>query len=187
MISDMISVARAGLLVAAAMLAMAPAAAAPATPVAPSPATAAAAQTTTGTTTGVRVSNAWLRLPAVSGRPGGGFFTIAGGSSADRLLAVGSPAVERIELHETTGQNGRMSMRALDSVAVPAGGTVEFAPGGRHLMLFGVQPTVQAGDRVPLLFSFESGAKLTVEAEARSPAARRAATGMAPPPAHRQH
>lgn len=158
----MIALARAGLLVAGAMLAIAPAAmaAAPAAGTAPASAPAKAS--------GVTVSNAWLRLSPVAGRPGGGFFTLKGGTSADQLLSVSSPAVARIEMHETTSTNGVMAMEARDSVDVPAGATVEFAPRGRHLMLFGVAASVKPGDRLPLTFAFKSGAKVTVEAEARS-------------------
>ena len=128
-----------------------------------------------------QVSNAWLRLPAVQDRPGGGFFTLQGGSEADALVAVTSPRVGRIEIHETSNENGIMRMQARNSIALPAHGEVQFAPGGWHLMLFGVQPGIKPGDKVPLTFRFRSGAELTTEAEARAPGAR---GGSATGPAH---
>lgn len=128
----------------------------------------------------VQVTDAQLRLPVISGRPGGGFFTMHGGAAADALVAVTSPRIERIELHQTTNTNGVMSMAAQQSVEVPAGATVAFAPRGRHLMLFGVASDVKPGDKVPLTFRFKSGAQVTVDAVAQSMAG--AGSGM-----HHQH
>lgn len=54
-----------------------------------------------------------------------------------------------------------MRMERVDGVAVPAGGTVRFAPGGYHLMLFGLKPGMRS---VPLTFGFASGG--TVQAVA---------------------
>ena len=43
-----------------------------------------------------------------------------------------------IEIHTTQMDDGVMRMRRLREVEIPAGATVRFEPGGRHLMLFGV-------------------------------------------------
>jgi len=110
-------------------------------------------------------SQAWVRLPAVAGRPGAAYFTIQGGAQADTLLAVSTPAALRAELHETLDQGGVKSMRPTRDVAVPAKAVVEFAPGGRHVMLFDLGPGVKAGTRVPLSLAFASGTKLDVQAE----------------------
>jgi copper(I)-binding protein len=113
------------------------------------------------------VMDAWVRLPAAAGRPGGGYFMAHGTAKADALVGVSSPKAERIELHSMVNEGGVMKMRAEQSFALPADGTLTFAPGGSHLMLFGLSPDVKAGGKVPLTFTFKSGAKVTVEAEAR--------------------
>jgi copper(I)-binding protein len=38
-------------------------------------------------------------------------------------------------MHETVIEDGIASMSALGTVVVPAGSSVEFSPGGKHLML----------------------------------------------------
>jgi len=43
-----------------------------------------------------------------------------------------------------------------------------FAPGGRHAMLFDIDPTLRGGDTVPLVFTFDPAPPVTVEAEVRS-------------------
>lgn len=53
-------------------------------------------------------------------------------------------------------------MKPLARVAVPAGGSVTFAPGGYHLMLIGLTKPVKTGDAVPATLTFASGAKVKV-------------------------
>jgi copper(I)-binding protein len=120
--------------------------------------------------------DAWVRLPAVAGRPAGGYFMAHGTSAADALIAVTSPMAERIELHSMTNENGVMKMRKEESFALPAKGTLTFAPGGSHLMLFGLSGDVKPGGKVPLTFRFKSGATVTIDAEARA-----ASAAVAPP------
>ena len=108
---------------------------------------------------------AWVRLPAVAGRPGAAYFTIRGGAQADTLLAVSTPAALRSELHETMDHQGTNSRHPAGDIAVPANGTVEFAPGGKHVMLFDVGPNVKAGGRIPLALAFASGKKLELQAQ----------------------
>ncbi|UZK65977.1 copper chaperone PCu(A)C [Sphingomonas sp. M1-B02] len=112
----------------------------------------------------LKVEDAWVRLPAVAGRPGAAYFTIQGGDTPDTLLAVATRAALRVELHETSDQNGLKAMRPIRDVAIPAAGTVAFAPGGKHVMLFDLGPNVKAGERIPLALSFAGGKRLEVQA-----------------------
>jgi copper(I)-binding protein len=109
-------------------------------------------------------SDAWVRLPAVAGRPGAAYFTIHGGATADTLLAVSTPAALRAELHETQDHQGMKSMRPVRDVAVPAKSAVEFVPGGKHVMLFDLGPNVKPGARIPLALAFAGGKRLDVQA-----------------------
>jgi periplasmic copper chaperone A len=111
-------------------------------------------------------SAAWVRLPAVSGRPGAAYFTLRGGTTADTLLSISTPAALRAELHETSSDQGRVAMRPVKDIALAAGGTVTFAPGGKHAMLFDIGPNVKPGDKLPLTLSLASGKRLEVQAQA---------------------
>ena len=109
----------------------------------------------------VEVADAVITLPAASGRPGAAYFTLR--SSADaRLTGIDSARAGRIELHEP-------GMRRAEAVALPPSEPVRFEPGGRHAMLFELDPSLKAGDRLSLTFSFASAPPVTVEAEVRRP------------------
>src|SRR3984885_14720475 len=78
----------------------------------------------------VQVSDAWIRaLPA--NLPAAGYFTLHNSSGKEiSLTAARTPDCGMLMLHRSTQSGGMGSMQDVTSVAVPAGGTVKFAPGG---------------------------------------------------------
>jgi len=50
------------------------------------------------------------------------------------VTQVQSPQFARVEIHETTIEDGISKMRALDSLTVPANGSARLERGGKHLM-----------------------------------------------------
>jgi copper(I)-binding protein len=125
----------------------------------------------------IAIDHAYSHPTAAPGVPGVGFFTLTNqGRTADRLLSAQSPAVGRIEIHQSSVRNGVMQMRAVtDGVALPAGQTVAFAPGGLHLMLFSLAEPLREGAQVPVTLTFERAGTvstmLTVEPRDDAPAA----------------
>ena len=113
----------------------------------------------------VRVSHAWVRLPAAKNRPGGAYFRMEAGSEGTRLLGVSSPGVRWVELHETETDGGKTRMKQRKEIEFPSRGELAFEPGGRHAMLFGINSKVKAGDRIPVTFSFNVAPPITVEAQ----------------------
>ena len=112
-----------------------------------------------------------MRLPAVAGNPGAGYLVVHGGPVAERLLAVESPAAGSTELHasmkmggDNKGAGGMTGMQRLDGIDVPANGTVRFAPGGNHVMIFGLGAGLKPGGTIPLSIRFAKGQPLTIEA-----------------------
>ena len=107
------------------------------------------------------VSDAWVRLAAVPGRPAAAYFTLHGGPADATLINVTTDVAVRSEMHESMTDAGGMSgMRPLASVAVPAASDVAFRPGGRHVMLFNVNPGVRPGERrILLTFTFSDGTR----------------------------
>ncbi|WP_166038760.1 copper chaperone PCu(A)C [Sphingosinicella sp. YJ22] len=116
----------------------------------------------------VTVTDLVVTVPAVPGGPGAGYFTLRGAGGGGTLLAVASPRAERIELHETRSEGGMTRMVAIERVAV-VDDEVRFEPGGKHAMLFGVDPALKVGDRLNLTFTFEGAPAVTVEADVRGP------------------
>ena len=126
----------------------------------------------------IEVSDAWVRLPAAAGRPGSGYFTLTGGAQGTTLISVRSDLAIRTEMHATMriegaagkgGGMGAMTMRPLDAVPLAAEGEVRFAPGGRHLMLYGVSPSLKPGGTSILTFTFADGSRLERKAWAIGP------------------
>ncbi|MFD1786811.1 copper chaperone PCu(A)C [Sphingomonas floccifaciens] len=114
------------------------------------------------------VKYAWIRLPAVPGRPGAAYFTLAAGSGAITLVSVKTPAAKRAELHETmAGGHGATTMAALDRVAVSANAAATFAPGGRHVMLFDMDPALKSGDETIVTLGLADGRTLEATATVR--------------------
>ncbi len=115
------------------------------------------------------VSDAVVKLPAVAGHPGAGYFTLHGGAERNKLVQVSSPQVGRVELHESIMKGGMMSMSAIEGgIDVPIDGEVKFQPGGKHAMLFEIDPKVTAGAKVKLNFAYSSGKIMEVDAEVKA-------------------
>ena len=117
--------------------------------------------------TKVRVTDAWIRLAAVPGRPAAGYFTLLAGPSPVELTGVASP-LARVELHAMSMAGGVMRMNTLRSVRVAAEARISFAPAGNHLMLFNLPASIAPGASVPLIFRFADGATIKVDATAHS-------------------
>ena len=109
------------------------------------------------------VSDAWMRaLPAKL--PAAGYFTLTNtGKTEVSLTGASSAACGMLMLHKSTQSGGMGSMEDVTSVAVPAGGTVKFAPGGYHLMCMDPTPEVTPGGTVSVELTFAGGAKLAAD------------------------
>lgn len=116
----------------------------------------------------VTVAKAWVRLAAVPANPSAAYFTLNGGARDETLTGVATGSAARAEMHESMNQGGTMSMMPVKLVAIRAGGTVSFAPGGKHVMLFGLKP-VKPGDTIPLSLSFASGRTVVTQAKVVGP------------------
>ncbi|HEY5644225.1 MAG TPA: copper chaperone PCu(A)C [Woeseiaceae bacterium] len=65
-----------------------------------------------------------------------GYLTLQNNTDAAIVVTrVQSPQYARVEIHETTIEDGISKMRALDSLTVPANGAARLERGGKHLML----------------------------------------------------
>lgn len=88
----------------------------------------------------------------------------------DELVAVSSPVAERADVHESSvDADGRATMDAVPSLAVPAGSTVTFAAGGLHVMLTGLGEELEQGDTFPMTLTFEEAGDVTVTVDVVAP------------------
>ncbi len=110
------------------------------------------------------VDQAWIRISPNKDMPSAGYFVVHGGETPVELRGVMTDRALRVEMHESIDKGGKMTMQPIDRVAVPARTQVAFAPGGKHLMLWGVNPEAVAQGKVPLTFLFSNGDRIIVDA-----------------------
>jgi len=118
----------------------------------------------------VTIDAPWIRGVVPGQSVTGAFMTIRS-TEATSLIGVHSPAASEVGLHRTAMVDGMMSMEPVESLAVPAHGSVQLAPGGLHVMLVGLRTPLRAGQKVPLTLTFRSADHrqtiVTVQAEVR--------------------
>ena len=116
----------------------------------------------------IRVDQAWAR-PAAGSGPGAAYLSIRnGGDQPDRLIGARSACCATIEIHRTQVSDGRMSMLPVqDGIALEPGATLDLAPGGYHMMLFGLREPLRIGMRFVVTLEFEQNGEIPVEIEVR--------------------
>ena len=111
------------------------------------------------------ITGAWFRsLPGKL--PAGGYFTAQNNSRRDvAIIGARSEACGMLMIHQSSNKGGMSGMDMMDTVKVPAGGQVTFAPGGYHLMCEGAK--MKIGTRVPVLINLSDGTVVAVAFEVK--------------------
>jgi copper(I)-binding protein len=114
-------------------------------------------------TSGVlEVRDAWAR-PAAIGDNGAVYLVIENGTAQeDQLLSAQTDIAAAVEIHLSQMEGDHMSMHQQEHVAVPAGETVEFSPGGLHIMLVSLQRDLRIGETFDMKLKFEHGGEKTI-------------------------
>jgi uncharacterized protein YcnI/copper(I)-binding protein len=119
----------------------------------------------------LNISGGYVRA-MLPGQPvGGGYLTIHnGGTAAERLVTVTSPAAGKVEMHEMKMDNNVMQMREVKGgIAIPPGATVTLAPSGLHLMFKQVKTPFKQGGTVPVTLTFEKAGAIDLVLPVTSP------------------
>ena len=117
----------------------------------------------------LEVSDARLMLPAVSGRPGAIYFEVK--NTGEKNYAIRRADVEgagSAELHGSMEMNGQMTMDSLGQVLVNAGDSQSFEPGGFHVMVFDLDPSLAAGGTTEMTLTVVGGKKKSFPVEIRA-------------------
>ena len=87
----------------------------------------------------VTISSAVLRAPIGGANSTAAYCDIINNTRRDlRVIGATSEAIRTIEFHETVYDEDMVSMRRSNTMLIPANDRVELAPGGHHLMVFGL-------------------------------------------------
>ncbi len=113
----------------------------------------------------LKISAPWARATPKGASVGGGYFKITNtGTAPDRLVSGASDVSQRFEIHEMSMDNGVMKMRELaKGLEIKPGETVEFKPGGYHVMFIGLNKQLMQGERVKVTLQFEKAGKVDLD------------------------
>jgi periplasmic copper chaperone A len=112
----------------------------------------------------------WVRAMPPS-LPSSGYFTVANNGDAPvTLTSADMPAFGMTMMHKSDTKNGTASMSPVDTVDVPAHGTLQFAPKGYHLMLEEPAKPLQVGSTIPLTLTFADKRTVKVDCAVKSAA-----------------
>ncbi|TDV65886.1 copper chaperone PCu(A)C [Pseudomonas sp. LP_7_YM] len=112
------------------------------------------------------IAHAWsMELPPNAPTVAAYFVIRNTGTQADRLISVDSPIAGAAQLHEHVNQDGLMKMQQVETVDVPAAGTLTFAPMAYHVMLLDLKDRskLTTGQTFPLTLHFEKAGDLSVQ------------------------
>ena len=115
----------------------------------------------------VTVDKPWVRTTVAQQTTTAAYLTITS-AKGGKLVSASSPIATSVDVHEMKMDGDMMKMRAVDTLALPAGQPVELKPNGFHMMLTGLKAPVKAGDVVPIRLVVEDakGRRETVDVKA---------------------
>jgi copper(I)-binding protein len=132
----------------------------------------------------VEIAHSWAR-PS-TGKTGAAYFTLTNhGTSDDTLLSAASDAAAKVQIHDMKMDGNIMRMRKLDDLPLPAGQTVNVAPGGIHIMMIGLVKPLSQGDTIAMHLEFAKagGIDVAVPVQMKPPAKGEAAASQSDAPA----
>ena len=113
----------------------------------------------------IEIGQPWTRATPPTAESGGGYLVLKNtGATPDRLIAVKSPAADKVEIHEMKMDGNIMRMREVEKgIEIPPGATVELKPGGFHVMFMGLKEPFAKEAKVPLTLVFEKAGSIDVD------------------------
>jgi copper(I)-binding protein len=111
------------------------------------------------------ISDPWSRATPRGATVGGGYLKIVNsGTMPDRLVGGSSEIAASFQIHEMTMERGVAKMRQLkDGLEIKPGQTVEFKPGGFHIMFVNLKKPLNTGDHFTATLMFEKSGTVDVE------------------------
>lgn len=102
----------------------------------------------------------------VMGSPGPSASAAMGGMAGSSPMPMGSSMPMASPMASMSGE--MMGMQPITRLEILAGGTVQLAPGGYHIMLIGLTKDLNVGDTVQVTLKFEKAGDVTVSAQVRA-------------------
>jgi copper(I)-binding protein len=118
----------------------------------------------------VLVTDATVRLLPPGVPNTAAYFSIQNSSDTIKVL-VGASAnfASKAEIHNHIMVNDMMSMQQQSEVVILPGESVQFSPGGLHIMLFGLKKPLQEGQSVFFSLQTKKGESISITAKVTRP------------------
>jgi len=114
------------------------------------------------------VTEPWIREAPEGMGMTAGYMVIHNELSREVIITgATSPDFGQVEFHNTVTENNVSRMRQERQVRIPAGTSLAFEPGGRHLMLMQAARDLKDGDQVTIELTFGDGGQLHFTAPVR--------------------
>ncbi|MES0490961.1 MAG: copper chaperone PCu(A)C [Leptospirales bacterium] len=115
-------------------------------------------------------TDTWITKVSDTSEISAAYFKVENETESDDLfLGATSKVAEFIEIHEMLQDKDVTGMRMLDQVEVKANNSIQFTPGGLHLMLIGLTSPVKKGDSITLILNFKKAGPLKVNFTVKAP------------------
>lgn len=112
----------------------------------------------------LQISAPWARATPKGAAVGGGYFNITNtGAAPDRLVGGSTGIAGKLEIHEMSMSANVMKMRPVSGLEIGPGQSVEFKPGGLHLMFVGLNRQLQKGDHFKATLQFEKAGAVEID------------------------
>lgn len=115
----------------------------------------------------VQVSEAWARELPPGVQVTAVYFKIKNDGDAPMTLTRACIPNAKCEMHETKVVGNFTTMQETKEVVIPPHETVEFKPGGLHVMVLDVKSPLKTGQKVPLTLTFKDAPETVVSAAIR--------------------
>lgn len=112
----------------------------------------------------LEIMNPWSRATPKGASTAIGYMTIKNsGTAPDRLIGGSIDVADGFQFHSMAIENGVAKMRELKGVDIKPGQTIEFKPGGSHVMFVNLKHPLSKGEPVNGTLVFEQAGKVQIE------------------------
>jgi len=106
----------------------------------------------------------WSRASPKGASTAIGYMTIKNnGATPDRLIGGSADFADALQLHSMTMEGDVSKMRELKSVDIDPNQTIEFKPGGSHVMFVGLKHSLSQGEHAKGTLIFEHAGTVQIE------------------------
>ena len=112
----------------------------------------------------IEISSPWSRATPKGAQTAIGYMAIKNnGIAPDRLVGGSIDVADRFQLHAMTVEDGIAKMRELSDIEIKPGQSIEFKPGGDHVMFVNLKRPLSRGDHVNGTLVFEHAGTVQIE------------------------